>query len=171
MGLLCGCIGTLWSAVSPCPPAAAVLAQCGKLAAPALAPDLATATGATAGVRRYLRQGITGIRGEAAAGYPSLQQGLEFYQHQQAKSTNKNDALVRTLLYLIAHTNDTNLYHRGGAAGAQWASDAAKALLPAPTTAQIEALDDAFIQKNLSPGGCADLLAAVIFLDRCQHDL
>ena len=34
-----------------------------------------------------------------------------------------------------------------------------------PAPAQIEVLDDAFIARNLSPGGCADLLAATYFLD------
>ena len=45
---------------------------------------------------------------------------------------------------------------------------AARALLEQtafPAPAQIEALDDAFIARNLSPGGCADLLAATYFLD------
>ena len=35
---------------------------------------------------------------------------------------------------------------------------------PCPTQAQLEALDDAFISRNLSPGGCADLLAVTYFL-------
>ncbi len=169
LGLLCGSIGRLWSIPDPYPQADAVLAQCAKLAAPAMAQDLSKATGITAGEKLYLSQGITGIRGEAAAGYPSVLQALAFY-HKCAETIGQNDALIHTLLYLIAHTTDTNLYHRGGIAGAQWAAEAAKALLPAPTMAQVAALDDAFIKRNLSPGGCADLLAAVIFLDRCQHD-
>ena len=59
---------------------------------------------------------------------------------------------------------DTNLYHRGGRDGAQWAAEEAKALLPRPGKEQIAQLDDAFIARNLSPGGCADLLAATYFL-------
>lgn len=34
-----------------------------------------------------------------------------------------------------------------------------------PDFAEIEELDRQFIRENLSPGGCADLLAAVYFLD------
>ena len=69
-----------------------------------------------------------------------------------------------TLLHLIAGTEDTNLYHRGGPEGAQWAASEAQKLLPYPSNAQLEELDDAFIARNLSPGGCADLLAATYFL-------
>ena len=68
----------------------------------------------------------------------------------------------------IAHSEDTNLYHRGGLDGARWAAAAAKKLLkehiPYPGKTQIAELDDAFIERNLSPGGCADLLAATYFL-------
>ena len=68
------------------------------------------------------------------------------------------------MLHLIAHVKDTNLYHRGGEAGAVWAAREAERLLPRPVMAAVEALDDAFMQRNLSPGGCADLLAATYFL-------
>lgn len=47
-----------------------------------------------------------------------------------------------------------------GAAGALLDTD----FLPKRET--IEALDRAFIQEHLSPGGCADLLAATLFLAR-----
>jgi triphosphoribosyl-dephospho-CoA synthetase len=62
---------------------------------------------------------------------------------------------------------DTNLHHRGGINGAKWATENTKIILNSscsPTHAQIEALDDAFITRNLSPGGCADLLAVTYFL-------
>lgn len=167
LGLLCGSIGLLWSPVSPTPPLDDVLSHCARLAAPAIRQDFANATGATAGERLYLAQGITGARGEAAAGFPSVRRALSFYRQQRSMGMDQNDALVRTLLQLIVHVNDTNLHHRGGLEGAQWAASAAKALLPCPTVAQLEALDDAFIANNLSPGGCADLLAAMVFLDRC----
>lgn len=169
MGLLCGSMGSLWSAADPHPQAEAVLAQCAQLAASAVRQDFIAAAGITNGERLYLRHGISGARGEAAAGYPSVWQALSFFRHLQGKTPDRNHALTATLLYLIAHITDTNLYHRGGAAGAKWAASAAKALLPLPALAQVEALDDAFIERNLSPGGCADLLAAVIFLDTCCH--
>jgi len=33
----------------------------------------------------------------------------------------------------------------------------------------LEILDDAFIARNLSPGGSADLLACTLFLHGCTH--
>ena len=81
---------------------------------------------------------------------------------------SSNDAGVVALLHLIAEVEDTNLYRRGGVEGAAWAATAAAALLPKPSMVEIEALDEEFIKRNLSPGGCADLLAATYFLDALQ---
>jgi triphosphoribosyl-dephospho-CoA synthetase len=56
---------------------------------------------------------------------------------------------------------------RGGLEAACAARQRTLALLsgdPFPHNAAICRLDDAFIQSNLSPGGCADLLAATLFL-------
>lgn len=58
---------------------------------------------------------------------------------------------------------------RGGLDGAKEGRERTLALLSEasiPSDQQIEALDDWFIQRNLSPGGCADLLAAIYFVDR-----
>ena len=42
---------------------------------------------------------------------------------------------------------------------------------PMPEPEQIRQLDKMFVQKNLSPGGCADLLAVTLFLhDWCNLD-
>lgn len=166
MGILCGSIGSLWSADTPNPLSEAVFQQSELLTASHVAKDYLSATGVTAGERLYLTQGMTGARGEAANGFPSVKKALSFLRQQKATGIEENDALIRTLLFLIAHVDDTNLHHRGGKQGAQWAAKAVQALLPTPTRAQVEALDDAFMERNLSPGGCADLLAAAIFLDR-----
>ena len=45
----------------------------------------------------------------------------------------------------------------------------AQQLRPCPTRAEMEALDEAFIRRNLSPGGCADLLAATLFLHKTAN--
>ena len=90
--------------------------------------------------------------------------GLPVFRQLLAEGYSENDAAAVTLLHLIAQVEDTNLYHRGGKEGAAWAKKEAARLLPRPSMAQIEELDDAFIARNLSPGGCADLLAATLFL-------
>ena len=39
---------------------------------------------------------------------------------------------------------------------------------PLPEMEEIAEIDQEFIQRNLSPGGCADLLAAALFLLRWE---
>ena len=72
-------------------------------------------------------------------------------------------------MHLIARVEDTNMISRGGREGAKEGAARAAALLERetyPAREQMEALDDWFIERNLSPGGCADLLSAVYFVDR-----
>ena len=40
----------------------------------------------------------------------------------------------------------------------------AEKLLAQPNMDAVKAMDRAFIEKNLSPGGCADLLSGALFL-------
>ena len=161
MGLLCGSIGRL----DPVFDVDSILEESKKMVRNAVQRDFASATGKTAGERLYLRYGIRGIRGEAADGFPSVRNiGLPVFQKALADGLSQNDAGTVALLHLIAHSEDTNLYHRGGPEGARWAVKEAKKLLPYPTEAQLAQLDDAFIERNLSPGGCADLLAVTYFL-------
>ncbi|MBQ4037389.1 MAG: triphosphoribosyl-dephospho-CoA synthase [Clostridia bacterium] len=79
-----------------------------------------------------------------------------------------------TLLYIITETEDSNLYRRGGKEEASFAKNEAKALLSAPALSTREALfllDDAFVERNLSPGGAADLLALTEFLHLAEESL
>jgi holo-ACP synthase/triphosphoribosyl-dephospho-CoA synthase len=123
-------------------------------------------SGNTVGFRLYARLGIRGIRGEAAAGLPSVSDiGLPLYRSFLAQGLSRNEAGVRTLLHLIARVEDTNMIARGGMEGAKAGAEACARLLEREfTLADVELLDDWFIAQNLSPGGCADLLAAIYFL-------
>jgi holo-ACP synthase/triphosphoribosyl-dephospho-CoA synthase len=169
MGILCGSIGRLWNATFPIPKTEEILIECAKIAKESASSDLKNATGSTAGEKCFLRYGIGGIRAEVANGLPSVSKiSLPCYLRSLNAYQNSNDAGVFTLLNLIAHVQDTNLFHRGGNEGARWATNAAAALLPSPTMTAVKQLDDAFIERNLSPGGCADLLAATYFLSYLQ---
>ena len=161
LGLLCGGIGRLC-----CTDTDAILAECQAMVGSSIEADFASATGKTAGERLYLQHGIRGIRGEAADGFPAVKNiGLPHFRQALAEGFSQNDAGVLTLLHLIAQVQDTNLYHRGGYDGALWAANAAQQLLSQnPSNAMVAQLDDAFIERNLSPGGCADLLAVTYFL-------
>lgn len=168
LGVLCGALGRLWTPEAPIPSTPDILSQCAQLVIASAPSDFAAMTGTTAGERLYLQHGLKGIRGEVAAGLPSVANiSLPAYRQALEKGLSPNDAGAAALLHLIAAVEDTNLHHRGGSQGAAWAKDAANALLqssPYPTAQQLEALDDAFIARLLSPGGCADLLAVTYFL-------
>ena len=168
LGILCGSIGRLWSAERPIPDLTLLLNECAAVGQTAMV-DFSEPDGSTAGQKLYLQKGLRGIRGEVAEGLPSVANiALPALEEGLAKGLSFNDAAACALIQLIAHVEDTNLYHRGGDEGATFAKDAAKALGDFPMMAQIEELDDTFIARNLSPGGCADLLAAVCFLFRLK---
>lgn len=106
-----------------------------------------------------LRHQVGGARAEALAGFPTARQAAVLLQ--------THDPLT-VLLWLMAHTEDTNLYHRGGAEGAAFVKEQAAAILAAPPEQRVtltQALDDALIDRWLSPGGSADLLALALFLN------
>lgn len=106
-----------------------------------------------------LRHQVGGARSEALAGFPTARQAAVLLQ--------THDPLT-ALLWLMAHTEDTNLYHRGGAEGATFVKEQAAAILAAPPeqrAALALAMDDTLIDRWLSPGGSADLLALALFLN------
>lgn len=114
----------------------------------------------TNGAAVALRHQVGGARAEALAGFPT--------GRQAAAVLRESDPLT-ALLWLMAHTEDSNLYHRGGATGAAFVKEQAAAILEAPPERRVmltQALDDALIDRWLSPGGCADLLALALFLAR-----
>lgn len=169
LGILCAAFGRLWRTGSCSPTEEAVLSLCAAIAGDAARADLENAAADTAGLRLYQETGITGIRGEMLQGLPSVASiALPVFRTARSQGFSPNDAGVYTLLHLMSHVQDTNLHHRGGQSGAAFAAHAARELLrssPYPPLVQIRSLDDAFIARNLSPGGCADLLAATYFLD------
>lgn len=125
-------------------------------------------TARTAGEKIYARHGISGIRGQAEAGFPAVTEiGVPTLLEGLKKGLSLNDSGCRTLLHLIAAVDDTNLIHRSDRQTQLWVKDTVSKMLeeePYPKKEAIEKLDNLLIQKNLSPGGCADLLAASYFL-------
>ena len=123
---------------------------------------------ATTGEMLYVKFGITGARGQAEQGYPQvLQVGLPVLEKGLQAGLSLNDAGCAVLLALLSTTVDTNLIHRSSLQEQQALAAEIGELLqqnPYPTKAELERLDDRFITRNLSPGGCADLLAITYFL-------
>jgi triphosphoribosyl-dephospho-CoA synthase len=67
---------------------------------------------------------------------------------------------------------DSNLLHRGGVTGLAFARSQASAFMAPGGVGQpglcerAAAIHQAFVARDLSPGGCADLLAMALFVDR-----
>lgn len=129
----------------------------------------------THGARMFRKYGTTGIRGEAARGFPSvLTYALPAIRRADL---TQNDRVLLALMQLIANVDDTNVLARTGAEGAAYAKAAAKRLLSehapgnADFIAAMTALDADFTARNISPGGCADLVSAAWFLDSVQRGM
>ena len=168
LGILCAAVGRLspenWQAET-------ILDEAAKIAAGVVKNDLANVTAEnakTVGERLYASHGITGIRGQAEAGFPAVRnQGLPILRKGLKNGLSLNDAGAVTLLHLLTVTQDTNLISRSDVDTLVSIQKQVKELLeqqPFPTMEQIKNLDRQFIVKNLSPGGTADLLAATYFL-------
>jgi len=171
--ILCGALGKLYADSrmgdpEKVPDSGDLIALCRRLGACSLT-DLKAPSGATAGERCYSSYGISGARGEAAAGFPgALTVGLPALRLWLSRGFSLNDAAVLALLSLLSDVDDTNMIHRGGRELAEKSKKEAKALLSEITPASfkqiLSKLDAAYIEKNLSPGGCADLLAVSLML-------
>lgn len=170
LGILCGALGQLLGDHRK-PDAEWVCRRAGDAAMPALQRDLAGLEGRdklTAGEKQYLAYGIPGIRGEAASGFLSVQRyALPVLRHALEEGASLSRAGSLALLSLIAHVTDTNMIARSSRAVHQELQQKAAALLAGPeppTEEEILALDQEFMARNVSPGGCADLLALAYFL-------
>lgn len=125
----------------------------------------------TKGRELYAKYGMRGIRGEAADGFPSVRSVLPELRRLMGQGRHSsNNIHLQALLGLMAIVDDTNVASRCGPAGvARLHADAAVVLAVggavAPGgTALLEALDRVYIEQNISPGGCADLLSVAVTL-------
>lgn len=119
----------------------------------------------SAGARFFYETGNSGIRGIAQSGFALVCEGsLPFYEENEAKF-GEDIALKLTLLWLMAHLEDSTLWSRGGIDGLNYVKSKAKNLLECmqkslfDLEAQLEEFNDDMTKRHLSPGGSADLLA------------
>ncbi len=128
----------------------------------------------TKGERAYLEYGVKGVRFEAESGFPTvLFVTLPGYRRLLSQGADENAALCGALIQTVAVVADTNVITRLDAKAGDYARQAAKACwellqkLPVGSPSwygEILKLDADFIQRGISPGGCADLLACAWFL-------
>ncbi len=166
LGILCGAAGTLlpeqWR------DADLVGSRCAALARGVVRRDFAFMEApVTAGEQLFEKHGITGARGQAESGFAVARKtGLPILEQGLAEGRSLNDCLCAALMHILVTTQDTNLIKRSNLAvlgQIQGAVSAMLAVRPYPDRQILEALDQTFIRRNLSPGGSADLLAATCF--------
>lgn len=114
--------------------------------------------------------GIPGAKMEAANGFPAIFEiALPIFQ-KTIKQRDFTCARIDALFALMAYVEDTNVYHRGGKMGADFVKQSAKSFREKGGTEQsdfalhLKEIHQAFVKRDLSPGGSADLLAATIFV-------
>lgn len=123
--------------------------------------------------------GSAGIRGEAINGYPAIRTiALPVLRQGITKGKEWNLVKLQTLFQLMSEVEDSNILSRhdpqtlcrihGEAklflkGGGAYAKDAIKKLLD---------MDKEYTRRGISAGGCADLLAAAVFiLSLCTDNL
>jgi triphosphoribosyl-dephospho-CoA synthase len=120
------------------------------------------------------RTGRDGARREAARAFPSVfDTGLPVYRGARESGLDDNAAGIQTLFALMASIDDTTVLYRGGLEGDSFMRRSATTFLAEGGCHQrgwfekAESLHRAFIARNLSAGGCADLLACTLLVARC----
>jgi triphosphoribosyl-dephospho-CoA synthase len=159
LGLLCAAFGRLHQqrrAISAETLCAETAAMCQGLVANELRRNNA---GQTAGQRLFAAHGLSGARGEAESGFRlAIAGALPLYRRRMAAGQGEQRALTDSLLWLMAHNDDTNVASRGGIGGLRWLQRRAAALLAQNGAQDMQRFDAECIARNLSPGGSADLL-------------
>ena len=125
----------------------------------------------TNGERLYVEHGVTGVRGEAERGFPSvINAGLPALRRALESGAIFNDAGLAALLSIMLVCEDSNVMHRAGYE--YWRGEylvlAAAALrrfrAPSWNRAPLYELERKFMGRRVSPGGAADLLSCTYFL-------
>jgi triphosphoribosyl-dephospho-CoA synthase len=121
--------------------------------------------------------GVSGARGEAMRGFPHIVGvGLPMLRARRDSSAPEQIARLDALLSIMAVLDDTCLLYRGGELALRATKNGASAVLRAGGAGsrigrrRLLELDLRLIELGVSPGGSADLLAGVLFLDAIERD-
>lgn len=139
-------------------------------------PDRRAPLQRTNGMEVTQKYGVQGAKGEALMCFPHVTRiGLPMLQRMRAKKAPEQIARLHALLAIMASLQDSCLLHRGGMQALEATQQGARNVLMSGgmcTTSGREAyrlLEQRMLELRLSPGGSADLLAAVLFLDKIQN--
>ncbi|MDD3344475.1 MAG: triphosphoribosyl-dephospho-CoA synthase CitG [Sulfurospirillaceae bacterium] len=174
LAVVCGALGLIRAKKEPFT-CEALHASIKMLCTSLVQKDLIAITPDTAGARFFYETGSLGIRGEAQEGFPTLfEVSLPFYK-EQLKQWSEEIALKKTLLLLMSTLEDSTVWSRGGKDGLSYVKEKASQWLlyvetyPDRLDESLRLFDEDLIEKNLSPGGSADMLALTWFVSECME--
>ena len=134
-------------------------------------------TSSSNGSRAARRYGLRSACSEAALGFPVLfDVALPAMHRALARGLGERAARLDTLFATMAALDDTNVVHRGGIDALRDVKRAAAGFVAAGGAARADAIEQAqslhraFVARNLSPGGSADVLAAACWVQRVCRD-
>lgn len=120
---------------------------------------------------------VSGAVEEVTSGYKSVYKfALPVYRSVIKNTGSARLARIQSFFTLMAKVVDTNILHRGGLSGLQSSQNLANAFLELGgiyardwenSAVQIH---NELIKLNISPGGCADLLGACIFINQLENE-
>ena len=135
----------------------------------------AGAAGSAHGEAVLHRDGTGGVRSAAANGFPLLRSvALPLLRQYEAEERPAEASVLNVLLHLILHVSDTNVLYRGGKEALLTLRADCRNILAhggaftPKGTALLSELKETCKQRNVSPGGAADLLSAALFLLRIE---
>jgi triphosphoribosyl-dephospho-CoA synthase len=119
--------------------------------------------------------GASGARGEAKDGFPSVFEcALPALEDAIARGADTRAARLHALFVLLARVADTNVLYRGGREALTSLQHGAAEFLAAGSvfapgwSRRANALHQRCCALRISPGGCADLLCATLFVHEVQ---
>lgn len=119
----------------------------------------------------YIQYGNKGIRGEVQKGFPTVRNlSLPVLKNLMESNYSRNLSQIQVLMLLIAFTEDTNVLARHDKETLYYVQETAKNFLSRggifahDGMYELWKMDRLFIEKNISSGGCADLLAVTIMV-------
>ncbi len=129
-----------------------------------------TSKALTHGEKLFLEHGFTGIRGEIQNGLDIVFNGsLQIFSETYEATESFNKAAVQTLIYLMGKVMDSTIVYRHDFDMLEKVKTEMEEIFQKGgiylenSTVIFKELEDRYIQKRISPGGSADLLAVTIF--------
>lgn len=126
------------------------------------------------GEKLYLKYKTDGVRGEVERGIPTVFEfSLNFYKDNSELSIN--DRLVHTLIGIMQICNDSTIIHRHSVEVLEEVKETAREIIEmggmktAKGREKINNICTEFIERNISPGGSADLLGITVFLSLVEE--